>query len=139
MTNCRIKFYTLLHSFAFHQLFDRLRNERPSALKKLKALQGDVLFEDFGLSSSDIEKLSNEISVVFHFAATLRLEAPLKDNVNMNTSGTLRTINVAKHLKDLAVFIHLSTAFCYPDYEVLGEKVMSYIDAFECLSKSNST
>ncbi|KOB66926.1 Fatty acyl-CoA reductase 1, partial [Operophtera brumata] len=59
---------------------------------------------DFGISSSEIDKLSTEISVVFHFAATLRLEAPLKDNVNMNTSGTQRAINVAKQLKNLVIF-----------------------------------
>ncbi|KAL0851956.1 hypothetical protein ABMA28_000237 [Loxostege sticticalis] len=104
-------------------IFDRVRNERPNAMKKLKALQGDVLFEDFGLSSNDMETLANEVSVIFHFAATLRLEAPLRDNVNMNTSGTLRTLNVARRLKNLVVFIHLSTAFCYPDYEVLDEKM----------------
>lgn len=105
------------------QLFDRLRNERPTALKKIKALQGDVLFDDFGLSSVEIENLSKEVSVIFHFAATLRLEAPLRDNIDMNTSGTLRTLNIARRLKNLVVFIHLSTAFCYPDYEVLDEKV----------------
>lgn len=89
----------------------------------MKAIQGDVLFENFGLSNADIEDLSKEISVVFHFAATLKLEAPLKDNVNMNTTGTLRALKVARKLKNLAVFVHLSTAFCYPDYEVLGETV----------------
>ncbi|XP_045531138.1 putative fatty acyl-CoA reductase CG5065 [Pieris brassicae] len=104
-------------------LFDRIRNERPSAFKKIKVLQGDVLFENFGLSDMDVEKLSEEISLVFHFAATLRLEAPLKDNVNMNTCGTQRTLNVAKRLKKLEVFVHLSTAFCYPDYKILEEKI----------------
>ncbi|XP_063837301.1 putative fatty acyl-CoA reductase CG5065 [Ostrinia nubilalis] len=103
-------------------LFDRLRTERPNALKKLKGLQGDVLFDDLGLSSHDIEILSEEVSVVFHFAATLRLEAPLRDNVNMNTSGTLRALSVARRLKNLVIFVHLSTAFCYPDYELLNEK-----------------
>ncbi|XP_052752502.1 putative fatty acyl-CoA reductase CG5065 [Galleria mellonella] len=104
-------------------LFDRLRQERPAALKKIKALQGDVLFENFSLSEKDIEELSKEISVFFHFAATLKLEAPLKDNVNMNTSGTVRALNVARRLKNLAIFVHLSTAFCYPDYESLGERI----------------
>lgn len=89
----------------------------------MKALQGDVLFEKLGLSESDIELLSNEVSVVFHFAATLKLEAPLKDNVNMNTCGTQRALDIVKKFKKLDVFVHLSTAFCYPDYEVLGERV----------------
>ncbi|KAL4717628.1 hypothetical protein ACJJTC_000777 [Scirpophaga incertulas] len=104
-------------------LFDRIRNESPKAFKKIKPLQGDVLFDNFGLSASVIETLSEEVSVVFHFAATLRLEAPLRDSVNMNTSGTLRTLNIARQLKNLVIFIHLSTAFCYPDYEVLDEKL----------------
>ncbi|VVD00954.1 unnamed protein product [Leptidea sinapis] len=104
-------------------LFDRLRNKRPSSFNKLKPIQGDILFDNFGLSETDIALLSDDVRVVFHFAATLRLEAPLKDNVNMNTSGTQRTLNIAKRLRNLEVFIHLSTAFCYPDYKVLEEKV----------------
>ncbi|KAG7313336.1 hypothetical protein JYU34_000447 [Plutella xylostella] len=104
-------------------VFDRIRNERPSAFKKIKALQGDVLFVNLGLSEYDIAELSKEVTVIFHFAATLKLEAPLKANVDMNTAGTLRALTVAQKMKNLAVFVHLSTAFCYPDYEVLGEKL----------------
>ncbi|XP_075991038.1 putative fatty acyl-CoA reductase CG5065 [Anticarsia gemmatalis] len=105
------------------KMFERLCAENPSAMKKIIPLQGDVLFDNFGLSESDISTLCEEVSVVFHFAATLRLEAPLKENVNMNTSGTQRAINIAKKLKNLTIFIHLSTAFCYPDYEVLEERL----------------
>ncbi|XP_013139988.1 PREDICTED: fatty acyl-CoA reductase 1-like [Papilio polytes] len=104
-------------------LFDRIRKERPAIFKKVKPLQGDVLFDNFGLSDTDIDNLSKQISVLFHFAATLKLEAPLKDNVDMNTCGTLRTVNIAKRLKNLLAFIHLSTAFCYPDYKILDEKM----------------
>jgi alcohol-forming fatty acyl-CoA reductase len=60
---------------------------------------------------------------VFHFAASLRLEAPLKEGLEMNTKGTLRVLDLAKRIKKLAAFIHLSTAFCYPDYERMAEKV----------------
>lgn len=105
------------------QLFDRLRSLRPNDCKKIVPIQGDVLFEDLGISSKDMNTLAEEVSVVFHFAATLRLEAPLKDCVVMNTTGTQRALNVAKRLKNLAIFVHLSTAFCYPDYKVLEEKV----------------
>lgn len=63
------------------------------------------------------------MSIVFHFAASLRLEAPLKEGLEMNTKGTLRVLNMAKNMKKLVAFIHLSTAFCYPDYERMAEKV----------------
>lgn len=41
----------------------------------------------------------------------------------MNTRGTLRVLEMAKKMKNLVAFIHLSTAFCYPDYERMAEKV----------------
>lgn len=71
---------------------------------------------------------SLQVSVIFHFAASLRLEAPMKEGLEMNTKGTLRVITLAKDMKNLAAFIHLSTAFCYPDYERLAEKVREHIN-----------
>lgn len=41
----------------------------------------------------------------------------------MNTSGTKRVLSLCKGMKQLEAFIHLSTAFCYCDQEVLLEKV----------------
>lgn len=41
----------------------------------------------------------------------------------MNTTGTLRILKIAKQIKNLKLFVHLSTAFCYPDYEYLDETV----------------
>lgn len=64
-----------------------------------------------------------KVSIIFHFAASLRLEAPLKEGLEMNTKGTMRVLEMAKKMKSLVSFIHLSTAFCYPDYERMAEKV----------------
>jgi Male sterility protein len=52
---------------------------------------------------------------VFHCAATLRLEAKLKDAIDMNTSGTRRMLDFCKTMKKLDVLLHLSTAFCNCD------------------------
>lgn len=41
----------------------------------------------------------------------------------MNTHGTKRVLDLCKGMKKLKAFIHLSTAFCYCDQEVLLEKV----------------
>lgn len=76
-----------------------------------------------------------QVSVVYHFAASLRLEAPLKEGLEMNTKGTLRVLDVAKRIKNLKAFIHLSTAFCYPDYERMAEKV-SLLQFFGCIITS---
>lgn len=60
---------------------------------------------------------------MFHCAATLRLEANLKDAIEMNLTGTKRVIELCQKVKNLSAVIHLSTAFCYCDQEVLLEKV----------------
>lgn len=76
-----------------------------------------------GLSGEQRDRVCKDTNIVFHCAATLRLEANLKDAINMNTSGTKRVLDLCRDMKHLKAFIHLSTAFCYCDQEVLLEKV----------------
>lgn len=70
-----------------------------------------------------MDRICKTTNIVFHCAATLKLEANLKDALDMNTSGTKRVLQLAKKMTNLLAFLHLSTAFCYCDQEVLLEKV----------------
>ncbi|XP_048004906.1 putative fatty acyl-CoA reductase CG5065 isoform X3 [Leguminivora glycinivorella] len=103
-------------------MFERLRKEQKGAFEKMIPIQGDVLKDDLGISNEDMKILSEEVSIVFHMAAILKMEAPLKDSVAMNTAGTQRALDVARRFKHLVMFVHVSTAFCYPEYKVLEEK-----------------
>lgn len=38
-------------------------------------------------------------------------------------AGTKRTLDLAKKMRKLLTFIHLSTAFCHIDQEELGERI----------------
>lgn len=60
---------------------------------------------------------------MFHLAATLKLEANLKDAIDMNLIGTRRVLDLCLEMADVRSVVHLSTAFCYCDQEVLLEKV----------------
>uniref|UniRef100_U5EPY7 Fatty acyl-CoA reductase n=1 Tax=Corethrella appendiculata TaxID=1370023 RepID=U5EPY7_9DIPT len=106
--------------------FQRIRDEKPEVWKKLKPIQGDVTFDGLGISRDELEIVLNETDIVFHCAATLKLEACLKDAIEMNTTGTRRIIELGKKMKRLSVLVHLSTAFCYCDKEVLAEKVHDF-------------
>lgn len=68
-----------------------------------------------GLSDSVLARVLANTNIVFHLAATLRLEAKLKDAIDMNTTGTKRVIALCKRMPKLEAFLHLSTAFCYCD------------------------
>lgn len=65
----------------------------------------------------------NETSVLFHMAATLKLEGTLKPAVEMNLSGTQHVIDLAKKMPKLSSMVHLSTAFCNCDQKVMYEQV----------------
>ncbi|KAF5278131.1 hypothetical protein FQR65_LT03647 [Abscondita terminalis] len=104
-------------------MFDRLKQYEPNASKKVILIQGDCLTENLGLNDADFKLLTGKVSVVFHFAATLKLEAKLKDAIEMNTGGTERVLNLAKQMKNLKSFVHLSTAFCSADLDEFRESV----------------
>lgn len=104
-------------------MFQRLMKENPDASKKIVPLEGDVNMEKLGLSENAKQHIISEVSVVIHGAATLRLEAKLKDAITMNVHGTARVLDICKNIKNLKAFIHVSTAFCHCDTEVMEERV----------------
>lgn len=97
-------------------MFQRIREEKPEVLKKLVPVQGDVTFDGLGLPGGPLmDRVLRDTTIVFHMAATLRLEANLKDAIDMNTTGTKRVIDLCHRMSNLQLLLHLSTAFCYCD------------------------
>lgn len=107
-------------------LFQRIVSEKPEVLEKLVHVYGDIRSVNLGLSKDDMERVISETSIVFHLAATVNFEAPLKSAVEMNVRGVQYVINLAKEMKNLQVVLHLSTTFCCCDQEVLREEVYDW-------------
>jgi alcohol-forming fatty acyl-CoA reductase len=108
--------------FSKKKLFDVLREENPKALDKLIAIRGNVEAMGIGLTPESLEQL-RDVSVIFHSAASVRFDDMLQYAIILNTRGTREVIEFALKLKRLAVFVHISTTYCYPDRLVLEEKV----------------
>ncbi|XP_025264924.1 putative fatty acyl-CoA reductase CG5065 isoform X2 [Camponotus floridanus] len=104
-------------------LFQRIRTEQPQVLKKVIPFNGDICSDNLGLTDEEREQLINEVNIIFHCAASLRMNAKLKDAVEMNMNGTKRILNLGKEMKHLQAFIHLSTAFCHVDQKEVGERI----------------
>uniref|UniRef100_A0A182FRU7 Fatty acyl-CoA reductase n=1 Tax=Anopheles albimanus TaxID=7167 RepID=A0A182FRU7_ANOAL len=107
-------------------VFKRIREEKPEVYKKLVPIPGDVTSDRLGISPEHEKLLIETTEIVFHCAATLKLEAKLKDAIEMNTVGTKRILDLCQQMKRLQALLHLSTAFCYCDKEVLTEKVHDF-------------
>ncbi|XP_015602057.1 putative fatty acyl-CoA reductase CG5065 [Cephus cinctus] len=105
-------------------LFEKVRNLRglPEIHKKIVAVTGDVSLPGLGLSSDDRKMLCNTINIVYHAAATVRFDELLKRAVILNTRGTKQMLDLAKEMKHLILFAHISTAYCHLEEKVLSEK-----------------
>jgi alcohol-forming fatty acyl-CoA reductase len=101
------------HNFHFSQLFDKLRATNPAALGKLEVIEGDMMELRLGMSESDVARLKN-CTHIFHCAASVRFDDPLKDAVLMNTRGTREVCNLALKMPNLKALVHVSTAFIQP-------------------------
>lgn len=73
-------------------MFQRLRSEKPEMMKKVVALDGDVGIDNLGLTEQQQNLLMSEIDIVYHFAATLRLESKLKGAIEMNTVSLIKLV-----------------------------------------------
>ncbi|XP_073965495.1 putative fatty acyl-CoA reductase CG5065 isoform X1 [Choristoneura fumiferana] len=112
-----------LRELCSNKLFSHLREKQPEVFSKLRLVSGDILEEELGLSNDDRQELQKRCHVVFHGAACVRFDQKLKDAVAMNTTGTLRVLRLAEKMENLEVLVHLSTAYCRCELEVLEEKL----------------
>lgn len=99
-----------------------LRERNPKVLDKLIAVRGDVEALGVGLSADSLELLK-DVSIIFHSAASVRFDDQLQYAILLNTRGTREVVEFATKLKNLAVFCHISTTYCYPDRHEIEEKV----------------
>lgn len=103
-------------------VFDRMRAENPENLKKMIPINGDVTQLQLGLSASDSKRMEN-VSIVFHSAASVRFDDPLHEAIIMNTRGTREVMLFAEKLKHLKVVVHVSTTYSNPSIHVVSEKI----------------
>ena len=110
-----------MKKFSF-KVFHRIK-DRPELFKKITPVYGDITSVRLGLSDEEYERVVATTNIVYHMAASLKLEATLKPNVEMNLTGTKHVLEMCKEMKNLLTVLHLSTAFCNCDQEI-GEEVV---------------
>ncbi|XP_012263918.2 putative fatty acyl-CoA reductase CG5065 isoform X2 [Athalia rosae] len=105
-------------------LFEQVKAQRGVAAlhKSVAIINGDVSSIGLGLSPEDRKLLCDKISIVYHAAATVRFDELLKRAVLLNTRGTKLMLELAKEMKQLVLFAHISTAYCHLEEKLLGEK-----------------
>ena len=77
------------------------------------------------MSEEDREICKREVNIVFHSAATVRFDDLLSRSVSMNVRGTNYLMDLAKGMKNLISFVHVSTCYvhCHRQGEVIKEEI----------------
>ncbi|XP_046743275.1 putative fatty acyl-CoA reductase CG5065 [Diprion similis] len=104
-------------------LFKELRNFGIIQGDKIYAIPGDVSQPELGISPEDRRLLQETVSVVFHVAATVRFDEPLRLAVAMNFEGTRAMLQLCQGMAHLAAIVHVSTAYSNCDLSVIEERV----------------
>ena len=92
-------------NFLLLQVFSKLRHDNPEVFEKAIPIKGDVMKPRLGLSDEDIDLLSAEVSVVFHSAATVNFDEPMRVALQMNVLGTKRILELSRKMKNLVVSV----------------------------------
>ncbi|KAF2902454.1 hypothetical protein ILUMI_03730, partial [Ignelater luminosus] len=104
-------------------LYDLLRETRgEEILNKVVAIPADLMALDLGLSPENRKMLAEEVNIIYHLAASIRFDDPLKKAVLLNVRGTKLMLEFAKECKQLKVFCQVSTAYCHLRERILYEK-----------------
>ncbi|XP_023727642.1 putative fatty acyl-CoA reductase CG5065 isoform X2 [Cryptotermes secundus] len=104
-------------------LFDVLRQKYPESFKKIVPVSGDCMELGLGLSPSDRQMLEENVSIVFHSAASVRFDDTLKYATLINARGTREVMLIARKMKHLEVLVHISTVYCICDRKVVEEVI----------------
>lgn len=102
-----------LQELTENMLFDKLREDNSEAFLKIVPIGGDVMELNLGMSAVDTEKLKL-CSVIFHAAASVRFDDPLKSAILLNTRGTREVCELARSMPNLKALVHVSTAYIQP-------------------------
>ncbi|KAM5224288.1 fatty acyl-CoA reductase 1 isoform 1-T1 [Hipposideros larvatus] len=105
------------------KLFDRLRDENPDFREKIIAISSELTQPKLALSEEDKEIIIDSTNIIFHCAATVRFNENLRDAVQLNVIATRQLILLAQQMKNLEVFMHVSTAYAYCNRKHIDEVV----------------
>lgn len=116
------------------KVFQLVRKTDPSALDKLYGIEADLSTGSWSSpKNTKIQEDLTQVNIIFHCAASVRFDDPLKKAIMINVCATKAMLDFAKTLKQLDIFMHVSTAYSNCDRFEIEEKVRG---VFFCIARS---
>lgn len=80
-------------------------------MSKIKIIEGDIGDKNLGMSDKDIEYVVNNTNIIFHVAADVRFDQPLKHAVFNNVRSVYDILKMCERMPNLDCFLYTSTAY----------------------------
>ena len=84
-------------------MFSYLLKKSPDILKRLVPVEGDLCQPGLGISQEETKRITDNVSVIFHLAATIRFHEHIKKSLQFNVLGVREVVQLARQIKDLKV------------------------------------
>ncbi|XP_050558144.1 fatty acyl-CoA reductase wat-like [Spodoptera frugiperda] len=105
-------------------LYDILRKEKPDFTRRIIPIIGELAEKNLAISEADRRIIIKEVDIIFHVAATISFQEPLRSAALVNVRGTKEMIVVAKQCRRLRSFVYMSTAYSHATYSRGGTEIM---------------
>ncbi|XP_044763241.1 fatty acyl-CoA reductase wat-like [Coccinella septempunctata] len=104
-------------------VFDKMKKANPKFRHKVVPIEGDCCLPQVGLKDQDVQMLIDKVNIVFHVAATVRFDEKLKNATTINVKASLYIVEMARKMKNLKCFMHISTAYTNCVQPLIQEKI----------------
>ncbi|XP_048487929.1 fatty acyl-CoA reductase wat [Plutella xylostella] len=102
-------------------VYDELRKTHPDFESKIEPIEGDITELRLGIKDEDWKKIADEITVIFHGAATVRFDEPLKVAVLTNVRSVREIIALGRECANLKSLVYYSTAYAHCNRQEIRE------------------
>ena len=78
------------------------------------------------MSQENLEKILNEVNVVFHALASIKFNESLHNAMTINMLNTQKIVKITNQIKNLNSFVHVSTLFSNCNKKFADEIIYSH-------------
>ncbi|XP_067135929.1 putative fatty acyl-CoA reductase CG5065 [Centruroides vittatus] len=113
------------------KIFEEALLKNPDICNKVECIEGNICEENLGISSSYMNLIKKNVSVVFHLAASLKFNEPFPDSFAKNVESTKNVIKVCRQMENLLVLVYTSTAYSFCNNKEINEKIYTMSRTYE--------
>ena len=92
-------------------LFHSLMESDVQAAEKVIPVAGDISEENLGMTEEDWIRVSDDVNIIIHNAASVRFNQPLRVAMQMNCVAVRKVIQLARNTRNLSMLCYISTAY----------------------------